>query len=161
MERKDHMRTRRTFVAALSAVVCLVLGQQVYGQRGMGMQGRGSAGWGPGTPYARMYDQKTVETISGEVASLETLTPMQGMGAGLHLLLKTDKGVISVHLGPAWYLENQDVSLQPGDRVQVRGSRITFQGKPAIIAAEVTRGDEVLHLRDEAGFPLWAGWRRR
>jgi hypothetical protein len=160
MERKDHMRTSGTFVAALS-VVCLLLGQQLYGQRGMGMQGRGSAGWGPGTPYARMYDPKTVETVSGEVASLETLTPMQGMGSGMHLLLKTDKGVISVHLGPVWYLENQDVSLQPGDRVQVRGSRITFQGKPAIIAAEVTRGDEVLHLRDEAGFPLWAGWRRR
>jgi hypothetical protein len=112
------MSTRGTFVAALS-VVCVLLGQQVYSQRGMGMQGRGSAGWGPGTPYARMYDPKTVETVSGAVASVETLTPMQGMGAGLHLLLNTDKGVISVHLGPAWYLESQDVSLQPGDRVQV------------------------------------------
>jgi hypothetical protein len=154
------MRTSRTFVAAL-CVVCLLLGQQLYGQRGMGMQGRGSGGWGPGTPYAGMYDLKTVETVSGEVASLETLTPMQGMGYGVHMLLKTDKGVTSVHLGPVWYLENQDVSLQPGDRVQVRGSRITFQGKPAIIAAEVTRGNETLQLRDQSGFPFWSGWRRR
>jgi hypothetical protein len=108
-----------------------------------------------------MYDPKTVETISGEVVSVDAITPMKGMGYGVHLVLKADKGPISVHLGPGWYLENQDVKVEPKDRVQVRGSRITFDGKPAIIAAEVTRGDETLKLRDEAGFPLWSGWRRR
>lgn len=153
------MRVSRVFVAALF-VGCLLLGQQLYGQRGMGIQWRGTAGWGPGTPYARLYNQKTVETVSGEVTILETLTPMQGMGYGVHLLLNTDKGVVSVHLGPVWYIENQDIKLGPGDRIQVRGSRIAFQGKPAIIAAEVIKGDETLRLRDEFGFPLWAGWRR-
>lgn len=158
-EGEDHVRTPRTFVAALF-VICLLLGQQLYSQRGMGMQWRGTAGWGPGTPYARMYNPNTVETISGGVDSLEMLTPMQGMGYGVHLLLNTDKGMVSVHLGPVWYIENQDVRLEPGDRIQVRGSWIAFQGKPAIIAAEVMKGEETLHLRDEAGFPLWAGWRR-
>ncbi|HEU4344281.1 MAG TPA: hypothetical protein VFU31_22205 [Candidatus Binatia bacterium] len=47
------------------------------------------------------------------------------------------------------------------DRVEVKGARITFEGKPAIIASEVKKGDEVLRLRDDAGFPVWAGWRRR
>jgi hypothetical protein len=45
--------------------------------------------------------------------------------------------------------------------VEVKGSRVTFEGKPAIIAAEVKKGDEVLKLRDENGFPMWSGWRRR
>lgn len=49
----------------------------------------------------------------------------------------------------------------PGDKVEVTGSRITFQDKPAIIAAEVKKGDEILKLRDGNGFPAWAGWRRR
>ena len=79
----------------------------------------------------------------------------------MHLLLKADKETISVHVGPVWYLENQDVKLEPGDRVQVRGSRITFQGKPAIIAVDVTKGSETMRLRDESGFPLWSGWRGR
>jgi hypothetical protein len=39
------------------------------------------------------------------------------------------------------------------------GSRITYEGKPAIIAAEVKKGDEVLRLRDEKGIPVWAGRR--
>jgi hypothetical protein len=47
-----------------------------------------------------------------------------------------------------------------GDKIEVKGSRITYQGKPAIIAAEIHKGDEVLMLRDANGIPMWAGWRR-
>jgi hypothetical protein len=46
-------------------------------------------------------------------------------------------------------------------RRNMKGSRITFGVKPAIIAAEVKKGDEVLKLRDDSGFPVWSGWRRR
>jgi hypothetical protein len=53
------------------------------------------------------------------------------------------------------------VKIMPGDKIEVKGSRITFQGKPTIIAAEVKKGEETLKLRDENGFPVWAGWRRR
>jgi hypothetical protein len=125
------------------------------------MMWKGSGGWGAGAPYGRMYDAKTVETISGEVISLELMVPTKGMGQGVHLVLKTDKEVLSVHLGPAWFIENQDLKFEKGDRIDVRGSRITFQQKPAIIAAEVKKGDETLMLRDENGFPVWSGWRRR
>jgi hypothetical protein len=79
----------------------------------------------------------------------------------MHLMLKTDKETISVHLGPGWYIENQDVKIDPKDKVEVKGSKITFQGKPALIAAEVKKGNEILKLRDENGFPAWSGWRRR
>jgi hypothetical protein len=91
-----------------------------------------------------MYDAKTVDTVSGEVVKVDRITPMRGMSAGVHLVVKTDKGDVSVHLGPQWYLENQDVKIEPKDKVQIKGSRITIQGQPAIIAAEVK-------LRDEAG----------
>lgn len=80
---------------------------------------------------------------------------------GVHLIVKTEKETIDVHLGPGWYIENQDVKIMPADKVEVKGSRITFQGKPVIIAAEVKKGEETLKLRDENGFPVWAGWRRR
>jgi hypothetical protein len=108
-----------------------------------------------------MYDLKTVETVSGEVISVDRITPMKGMSSGVHLMLKTDKETLSVHLGPVWYLENQDIKIEAKDKIEVKGSKITFEGKPAIIAAEVRKGDDVLKLRDEAGFPSWSGWRRR
>jgi len=44
--------------------------------------------------------------------------------------------------------------------VQIKGSRVTIQGQRARIAAELKKGAEVLRLRDDTGFPLWAGWRR-
>jgi hypothetical protein len=53
-----------------------------------------------------------------------------------------------------------DTKIQKGDTIEVKGSRVTITGKPAIIAAEVKKGDNVLVLRDNNGIPAWTGWRR-
>ncbi len=146
---------------AIVAALSLLLATQSGAQAGRGYRYGGSGGWGPGTQYGRVYDPKTVETISGEVVGVHKITPMKGMSYGVHLTLKTDKETISVHLGPGWYIENQDVGIEPKDKIEIKGSRITFAAKPAIIAAEVKRGDQILKLREENGFPVWAGWRKR
>jgi len=121
---------------------------------------RGSGGWGMGSSYQKMYNPATVETVSGVVESVNKITPTKGMYSGIHLVVKTDKETIAIHLGPEWYIERQDVKLEKGDTIEVKGSRITFDGKPAIIATEIKKGDSVLVLRDSAGVPAWAGWRR-
>jgi hypothetical protein len=108
-----------------------------------------------------MFDSKTVETISGDVISIDQFTPAKGMFGGIYMNVKIGKETISVHLGPSWYIENQDVKIEPKDKIEVKGSKITFGGKPVIIAIEVKKGDEVLKLRDDSGFPVWSGWRRR
>jgi len=148
-------------VFSIGVVALLLLTADSFAQMGPGMMWQGSGGWGPGSPYNRMYDPKTVETVSGEVVSVSQITPNKGMGAGVHMTLNAGKETISVHLGPSWYLENQDVKIEAKDKVEVKGSKITFGGTPAIIAMEVKKGDEVLKLRDDAGFPFWAGWHRR
>ncbi len=146
-------------ITAVIAALALALAPQASAQGGP--KWRGSGGWGPESPYARLYDPKAVETISGEVVKVDRIAPMRGMSTGVHLVLKTDKEQeVSVHLGPLWYLENQDVKIEPKDRVEITGSRVTMQGKPAIIAAQVKKGDQTLKLRDEAGVPVWSGWRR-
>lgn len=151
----------KKFILLLAATVMLscILSTDVLAQRGMTQ--KGSGGWGAGTAYGRMYNPKTVETVRGEVLAIDKITPMQGMHYGVHLLLKTDSETISVHLGPGWYLENQDFTIEPKDIIVVKGSRITFEGKPALVAAEVKRGHYVLVLRDASGYPVWSGWRRR
>ena len=153
---------KRIFLAlSLAAFALLIAAGPSIAQGRPGMMWRGSGGWGPGTPYNRMWDPKTVETISGEVISVDRITPNKGMAGGVHMNVKTDKETVSVHLGPSWYLENQDVKIVAKDKVEVKGSRITFGGKPAIIAAEVKKGDDVLKLRDDTGFPMWSAWRRK
>jgi hypothetical protein len=127
---------------------------------GPGRGGRGSGGWGMGGGYQGMYNPATVEKVAGTIESIDRTVPMKGMSRGVHLALKTEKGPLSVHLGPEWYIERLDGKLAKGDVVDVKGSRVTFDGNPAIIAAEVKKGDAVLKLRDESGIPGWAGWRR-
>ncbi len=57
-----------------------------------------------------------------------------------------------------------DLCVRPTDvayaKDLLKGSRVTVAGKPALIAAEVTKGDALLKLRDDSGIPAWAGWRR-
>ncbi|MGK7914887.1 MAG: hypothetical protein AB4038_04985 [Prochloraceae cyanobacterium] len=79
----------------------------------------------------------------------------RGQGYGVHLLVKTAEKTIEIHLGPEWYLEEQNFSFEPGDRIEVKGSRITFSGIPSLIAAEVKKADRVLRLRDPNGIPMW------
>lgn len=146
------------FAIAMVATLSLFLVNESFAQRGMRMHGSG--GWGAEHHYGRMYNRQTVETLSGEVVSVEKITPTRGMSQGVHLILKTAKENVSVHLGPEWYIENQDIQIQPKDKIEVKGSRITFGGKPAIIAAEIKKGDRIFQLRDENGFPVWSGWRR-
>ena len=128
-------------------------------QRGMG-RGR-PRGWGPGNQYCLVYKPDTTETISGEVISVEKTVPRKGMFYGVHLMVKTAKKTVSVNLGPGWYIENQGIIIEPEDKLEITGSRVTFDGEEAIIASEVKKGDEVLKLRDENGLPFWRGRRAR
>ena len=148
---------RGILVGILSAMVMVSLAVTAVAAPGMG---RGSGGWGMGGSYQRMYNPATVETVSGEVISVDRITPMKGMGTGIHLQLKTGKGTISIHLGPTWYIERLDARIEKGDAIEVKGSRVTIAGEQVIIAAIVKKGDGVLKLRDDRGIPVWSGWRR-
>jgi hypothetical protein len=118
---------------------------------------KGSGGWGYKSQYQRMYNQQSAVEIKGVVEAVEQLTPGRGMSYGIHLKVKTDTETVAVHLGPAWFIERQDISIEKGDIIEVKGSRITFNGAPALIAAKVEKGDVGLRLRDDNGFPVWAG----
>jgi hypothetical protein len=143
-----------TIICAVTLIAVEVSAQQ----KGMGQGGRG---WGSGSPYERSYDPQSVETISGVVVSIGKFSPTKGSSYGVHAILKTDKETISVHLGPSWFVDNLEPQLVPEDRVEIKGSRIAFGGKPAIIAAEIRKGNATLTLRDGSGVPVWSGWRRR
>lgn len=135
------------------------------------MTAPGGMGWGIGSVYNRMFNAATVETLKGVVVSVDSFSAMAanpavmpagpGMQPGIRLMLKTENDTISVHLGPAWFVENQESRILPRDSVEVTGSRITFNDKPAIIASDITKGRAVLRLRDEKGVPMWAAWRRK
>lgn len=152
------MKNKTGIIIGLTAALLAVFAAESFARM---MGGRGG-GWGMGGSYGRMYDPATVETVSGEVVEVGQVIPVMGMSQGVHLTLRVVDGeMIAVHLGPAWFIENQDIAIEPRDMIEIKGSRITFDGEPAIIAQEVRKGDAVLVLRDDNGYPVWSGWRRR
>ena len=117
-------------------------------------QGGPPPGKGPGA--MRLFDPTTVVTVTGTVVGESRID--RGMGhSGVHLSVKTAEGELSVHLGPDFWVDQQTVKFGKGDEVTVKGSKITFEGKPAIIAVTVTKGAAILTLRDGKGLPVWKG----
>src|SRR5947207_8408311 len=101
----------------------------------------------PDTLAQRDYDPKTVETISGKVLSIEKTTPAKKRGYWVDLMLQTGNETIPVQLGPAWYIDKQTPRIEANDTITVTGSRLTLDGRSAIIAADITKGNELLKLR--------------
>ena len=120
------------------------------------IQWRGSKGWEPESAYCRLYDAKHVATITGKIVRIESVVPMPGMGYGVYLMLKTDSETLPVHLGPKEYVEKQTNHFVAGDTVEVTGSRVACNGKPAFLAATVKHGADTAKFRELNGRPAWA-----
>jgi hypothetical protein len=106
-----------------------------------------------------MYDPATETTVHGTVEKVTTITGSSGW-SGTHLELKTDSGMLDVHLGLSAYLSSKGFQFAIHDQVEVTGSKVMYQGHPAIIAREVKTGDKVLTLRNAQGIPEWSRGRR-
>src|SRR5690348_16079479 len=65
-----------------------------------------------------LFDTTNIMALSGEVVGVDRHGPG---GQGLQVTVLTEEGKVPVHLGPAWYLEQLDLSLKPGDVIRVDG----------------------------------------
>ena len=150
-----------------------VPGYEQRGPIGMGYgYGYGYPGYGyrygryPGPeredPYKKIFDSKTIKTISGQVIKVDQV-PEPGFGMEMRLTVFIDKKeVLPIYLGPAFYIvgSEQAKHFKIGDQVTVSGSQVTVKGEPFMIATTVKRGNEVLRLRDKDGTPEWVGWKK-
>lgn len=101
------------------------------------------------------YNKATEETLTGTVENIFQ-APGNGPMSGTHLVLKMKDGEIHVHAGPTSYLASKKITFNKGDHIVVVGSLIKGEGFQAILARQITRGHEVITLRDPAGTPLWS-----
>jgi hypothetical protein len=148
--------------AVIAVSVSLLVAGTALAQAGQRPSG-GPCGGG------RLFDPKTVETLHGNVVSVEQIHGQgcgqgrrgRGGGYGVHLTLKTADGQVPVHVGPNWFVEQQGLTIAQGDELDVTGSRVVFQGKPVIIAAQITKNGRAVRLREDSGVPVWGGPPRR
>src|SRR5262249_27832224 len=108
-----------------------------------------------------LYNPAQEQTVKGQVSSVETGVPIQGMLPGMQLLVQTDAGkILRVHVGPEWYLERQNAEIKEHTPVQVTGAMTEIEGQPMLMAREVQFDGQTLTLRDTQGLPVWNNLRR-
>jgi len=104
---------------------------------------------------APRYNAATEVKVEGVIEEVQQFwCPING-DEGTHLMLKTDSGILQVHVAPHRFLQGNGVSFSKGDQIAVVGSTVTYQGHDAMIARKITRGDQTYAFREPDGRPLW------
>lgn len=135
------------------AVLLMALAPEQLMAQGQGQQS--NKGWDKNSQYCRLYDVSNTMEIEGEIVEIKKFTPTKGASYGLELVVKTKTGNRDVHLGPGWYMEDQEMQFEVGDMIEVEGSEVDFDDRKVLMAAEVERGDQEMRLRDDNGRPVW------
>lgn len=160
MRQHQDLRFRLFFSVVVTIALFIMSAEAVAQMHGRG-QGRmaGAPSYNTGTEVTVAGTVDEVQQIMGPAKSAvgQTRTCPSGW-TGTHLILKTDTGTMPVHVGPSAYLASKNFTLAKGDKLTVLGSKVQYQGSDLLIAKEITKGNEVLTLRNSRGFPLWTGF---
>ena len=157
--KSSAVRFSAVFAAVVIVIVLMTLqsAAQMGGGRGQGRM-MGGPFYNTGTEVTINGIVDEVQQITGAAATGQTWSCPRGW-TGTHVMLKTEAGILPVHVGPSAYLASKNFSIAKGDKLTILGSKVQYQGSDFLIAKEITKGSEVLTLRNSAGFPLWSGFR--
>jgi hypothetical protein len=105
------------------------------------------------------YDTATNIDVMVVVADVKEVTPGNPLN-GMHLIVRPEsaKGnseTTDVYLAPDDYLKDFGCHFTKGDKIQVKGSKVKFNGGPAVLAREVRLESTTVYLRDDHGVPYW------
>ena len=120
---------------------------------------RAYEGWLADGSYVSMYKRGQDTILTGRVVKVFHKELMPGMAPGLLLIVKdTDNKEHTVSVGPASYLEEENISFKKGEEVTINGSTVQVKEKTVILSGEVNRaGIGSNTLLDENGVPKWEG----
>jgi len=131
---------KRRFILAVGVLVLLTI----------------SLAWAQATASAFKYDVANELTIKGVVQEVkEFQCPVSG-GVGAHLVVKTDKGTVTVHLALHKFLSDYGLNFAKGDEIELTGVKAKVgDDENAILVRKIERGNQTLTFRDKNGKPLW------
>jgi len=115
-----------------------------------------SPAWAQAPISVPKYDISNEVTIKGVVQEVKDFQcPVSG-GMGAHLIVKTDKGVVTVHLALTKFLSEYGFNFAKGDEVVITGIKAKVgDDENSILARKIDRGNQTFTFRDKEGRPLW------
>lgn len=145
-QRENVLPPLGLYLASLLTVALLAFSLQIFGQHHLP---REPAVWMP-------YNTMKEVAVSGDTEDVRQFEcPCSGMRLGDHVTLRTSHENIELHLAEAVHLRIHGIRFNNGDRLEVVGSQVEYQGHPAVVAREIVRGSEHFIFRDTAGNPVW------
>jgi len=132
-------------------------GAQPYWEKSSQVQQDPSKGWTPQCPYQKeTFRSDQMKTVTGKVDSVSSFHPEAGSYSGLRLRVTADDGsIVTVHVGPRQYVQDQGFTFKRDDQVTVKGSQTEFRGQSVLMATEIQKDGKTLQLRDANGTPKW------
>lgn len=115
-------------------------------------------GWNTDSDYNQLYNARTETTLSGEVLAIHRDMQLEpGMAPAVVAVLETEKGLVNVHVGPHWFTKfyQDEWNIQAGDKVEVTGSMLTYDGSNTMILRSGQKGDKRMVIRGTDGAPVW------
>jgi len=115
-----------------------------------------SPAWAQAPTSAPKYDINNEVTLKGVVEEVKDFQCPVSRGMGAHLIVKTDKGVVTVHLALSKFLSDYGFNFAKGDEVVITGVRAKVgDDENSILARKIERGNQTFTFRDKEGKPLW------
>lgn len=113
-------------------------------------------GWWWGTPIDPSFDRNAVVEVTGTVTQVTIVS----VGGPSTLQLETTGEILTVILGPGWYLSEIGVDIRKGDALSIKGAKMKDRrGHVYLLAARLVnhRTNSTFELRDDSGRPKWKG----
>jgi hypothetical protein len=102
------------------------------------------------------YDPATEVKMSGTIEEVKNFEcPVSGT-MGFHIVLRSGGQTQIVHVAASKFMKDYEIVFEKGERIEVLGSKVKLEsGEDAILAREITRGQNTYAFRDKQGKPLW------
>lgn len=114
-------------------------------------------GWGLESAYNRYFDVAKLEKFKAKVVKIKEVIPMPGMTPGVAMDVKRNGDIIEVQICPTWFVRPDEIGINKGDRVNIRGVRTKINGKEVFMASKIKKEDyfelKVRFTKD--GIPFW------
>jgi hypothetical protein len=100
------------------------------------------------------YDVDAERSVVGVVERIDERAQLGRMG--VHLDLRTDEEIVTIHVAPWSFLREIGLSsIARGDRLEIVGAPVRSAPTPTVLAREIKMNDHTFTLRNKQGQPLW------
>jgi hypothetical protein len=103
------------------------------------------------------YDKASEVKMKGTVEEVKGVAGSCCTEKCIHLMLRTDKGLVEIQVAPDVFLKDMEVAFAKGDKLEVTAAKI--DGAESYLAREINMNGSILIVRDDQGGPVW-NWKK-